>query len=380
MSPSGIAVGVVDVFDSNGIRVGGTGALWQADSSTPITLPNLWFGPNGRVYSEGLAVNASGVAVGFAEKYDEAGTRYGRRPVRWSADGSQIVELGTLGTNSAGEANGAAWAINDSGVAIGTLTKASSAGVELGTRAVRWEADSSTPVELGVLSAATSGHSFAEPNAINNAGVIVGFSQDYSPTGSFLGVRAVRWDAGSTAPTRLADIQTARGLIRDHSALAINDNGVIVGHGTEKDALGNFLGNVPVRWDGSVAHELGRLGPTATAWDINSGGFAVGSSLLSGPSGGTFGSRAVYWKPDGTVVDLNSLIDPNSGWLLKEAFAISDNGWITGQGSYTPADDNDRVYERVFLMQVPEPSSLAVLGTGLTFMLLVKHRRSTQSS
>ena len=32
------------------------------------------------------------------------------------------------------------------------------------------------------------------------------------------------------------------------------------------------------------------------------------------------------------MTDLNSLIDPDSGWALGNATAINDNGWIVGVG------------------------------------------------
>src|SRR5256885_76920 len=71
-------------------------------------------------------------------------------------------------------------------------------------RAVRWDAGSATPVELGSLSHGITGVSvFSQANAINNAGVIVGDSSKFDPTGTSLGRRPVVWAAGSTTPTEL---------------------------------------------------------------------------------------------------------------------------------------------------------------------------------
>jgi hypothetical protein len=47
-------------------------------------------------------------------------------------------------------------------------------------------------------------------------------------------------------------------------------------------------------------------------------------------------SAAVYWGADGAAIDLNTLIDPNSGWLLGAAYDISDSGWIAGTGPFDP--------------------------------------------
>jgi hypothetical protein len=40
--------------------------------------------------------------------------------------------------------------------------------------------------------------------------------------------------------------------------------------------------------------------------------------------------HAAIWKPDGTVIDLNSLLPANSDYVLGDALAINDNGDIVG--------------------------------------------------
>ncbi|MCC7407239.1 MAG: hypothetical protein IT442_04155 [Phycisphaeraceae bacterium] len=64
---------------------------------------------------------------------------------------------------------------------------------------------------------------------------------------------------------------------------------------------------------------------------------------MVGASGGDFPPgylpirlHAVLWTPSNRAIDLNDLIDPDSGWHLVEAQDISDTGWITGDGGYDP--------------------------------------------
>jgi hypothetical protein len=68
----------------------------------------------------------------------------------------------------------------------------------------------------------------------------------------------------------------------------------------------------------------------------------------------------VYWKADGTPVDLNTLIAADTGWVLQRALAISDTGWIAGIGKF---DDGfvgvTGSYDRVFMLQLPAPPVLA---------------------
>jgi probable HAF family extracellular repeat protein len=74
--------------------------------------------------------------------------------------------------------------------------------------------------------------------------------------------------------------------------------------------------------------DLGTLGgANSQANDIDAWGNVVGhADLVSGTK------HAFLYTRCGTMVDLNSLIDPNSGWELVSAEAISNAGHIVGTG------------------------------------------------
>ena len=87
----------------------------------------------------------------------------------------------------------------------------------------------------------------------------------------------------------------------------------------------------------------------------------------------------MYWNLDGSVIDLNSLIDPASGWTLKAATDISDSGWIFGLGDFDPdGAGGQAAYARMFIMQVPttipEPAAGALALLGVSSMLLLRRR------
>lgn len=64
---------------------------------------------------------------------------------------------------------------------------------------------------------------------------------------------------------------------------------------------------------------------------------------------------------DGQMLDLNTLIDPASGWYLTEAAAINDRGQIAATGY-----SNGRQHALLLTpTAVPEPSSLVLLGLGI---------------
>src|SRR5690606_9465901 len=69
----------------------------------------------------GGAVNNSGTAVGWSDKYDTGGYR-GLRAVRWDTSGTAATELGNLGLSS-GYTEAQAYAVNDAGTAVGYSRK-----------------------------------------------------------------------------------------------------------------------------------------------------------------------------------------------------------------------------------------------------------------
>lgn len=147
------------------------------------------------------------------------------------------------------------------------------------------------------------------------------------------------------------------------------------------DGSGTYKGSRAVRWDasGTAATELGHLGADAggetssAAFAINSAGEAVGTASNFNDAGNWLSDHAVYWGLDGVAIDLNTLIDPASGWTSHEARAISDTGWISGWGTFDPDGlGGQSGYHRLFLVQVPEPTSLALLSLGV---LALRRRR-----
>ena len=45
---------------------------------------------------------------------------------------------------------------------------------------------------------------------------------------------------------------------------------------------------------------------------------------------------------DGTMLDLNNLIPPDTGWTIDDAYAINDNGWIAATGTNPNVNSGSR--------------------------------------
>lgn len=113
----------------------------------------------------------------------------------------------------------------------------------------------------------------------------------------------------------------------------INSSGVIAGYSDSTGSGGNIIA---VAWDPSGhIHNLGTLpgGTSSSGNGINDSNQIVGFSSTA-----TSTSDAMIWTQQGGMKDLNSLIPPNSGWVLILANSINNNGLITGYGTINGAN------------------------------------------
>ena len=110
--------------------------------------------------------------------------------------------------------------------------------------------------------------------------------------------------------------------------LGNNNFGQMVG---SADSGGGVLFSHAVLWQngGVDIQDLGVLQGdiSSLAFAINDVGDVVGYSSLSS-------ARAILWTKARGMLDLNTLIPPNSGWTLIQATFISGNGKISGYGTH----------------------------------------------
>ena len=145
-------------------------------------------------------------------------------------------------------------------------------------------------------------------------------------------------------------------------ATAINDLGQVVGFSGlfERPGSDQLYPANAFLYDGGVLHNIGALSPLAdsAAYDINNLGQVVGISLLDGLT------RAFLYD-HGSMVDLNALIDPASGWLVESARGINDLGQIAARAC------KDGICQAVrldLIPAVPEPPMVALLLAGVAFV------------
>jgi probable HAF family extracellular repeat protein len=114
-------------------------------------------------------------------------------------------------------------------------------------------------------------------------------------------------------------------------AYAVNNNGQVVGQcALPGDPTSSTFAMHAVLWQNGQVTDLGALpgGRHSLAMGINSVGDIVGGSTNAPNSGYDLG----FVYQNGRMTDLNTLIAPDSGWMLLSALSINDSGQIVGVG------------------------------------------------
>jgi probable HAF family extracellular repeat protein len=103
----------------------------------------------------------------------------------------------------------------------------------------------------------------------------------------------------------------------------MNNDGEVVGRADLPDG-----GHDAFLWRNGVITDLGTLGVSSTALQINSRHQVIGASRVDENT-----VHAFLWEDGGPLIDLNDLIPSNSSLQLVTAFNINDRGEITGLGA-----------------------------------------------
>jgi probable HAF family extracellular repeat protein len=226
----------------------------------------------------------------------------------------EVIDLGTLGGNASFGLD-----VNDGDEVTGNSRTSTTT---LPLLAFSWADGEMT--DLGTL---PGSNAFSRGYGINNAGVVVGESDNDRP-------RAFRWDDGEMSD--LGDLGGGSAVAHD-----VNDPEQIVG------ASSNGTVTRPFVWWRGEMRDLGTVADgdavPGRAWGINNHGDIVGFSRIAGST-----SQATLWAgPNrnrlGQPVGLGSLGD---GERFSEAFAINDRRQVVGRSLVTGSTERAFLWEQ----------------------------------
>lgn len=303
----------------------------------------------GGTFSHGLGVNNNGLVSGFSHLADNIAEH-----AFVGLDASLPLDIGTLGGSYS-----QAYGINNFGQVVGS---ASLPGDAL-FHAFSWQGGIAPPVSPLTDLKPLVDPGYSRALSINDNGQAAGFSS--TPAGS---EHAVIWQKNGT----VTDLGTLDGT-GNSQGMAINFSGQVAGFST---LTGNKFTHA-VLWANGLKQDLGTLGGSySAAYGINTAGEVTGGATTAqdaathaflwkpgqvppmkdlGSLGGSFSEgygisaggevvgcsttindaaqKAFLWQNGSGLQDLNTLIDPASGWNLIEARGISEDGaYITGIG------------------------------------------------
>lgn len=336
-------------------------ALLPASTLTSISEVSNLGGPSTVAY----AISDTGMIVGNAQipngDTHAFSATAGSAAQDWNGTAS---ESGAYAVNSAGQiagtsyidgqAHGAIWSSSgttDLG-ADSYATAINASGEVAGGNGQAFLYENGVTQELGTL----NGGNWSSAYGVNAEGTVVGYGN--TAGGAF---RAFVWSAS----TGLTAIGTLGG--NNSYATAINDQDQIVGHASVAGGYEHAFLDA----NGKL-QDLGTLGGgNSYAYAINNAGVVVGYSFVAGNA-----DTHAFAYFDGQMIDLNSLLAANSGWVLETAYGINNQGDIVGTGTFDGQQEAFLLDPPQFgTSAVPEPTAAGLILVGLCAMAIRRTRQ-----
>jgi probable HAF family extracellular repeat protein len=202
----------------------------------------------------------------------------------------------------------AASAVNDTGIVVG-FSQATA-----GTNAVLWLLGGSI-FDLGRFTPGT--HAVAL--GVNIHATVVGFGDSAGGTRPFF------WRPGQSQIFSLPLLFSGN----FGTATGVNDSDIIVGSSDSTDIFGSSFGTFAVRWDAGVPGIPGaptKLNTLLTGFNSFANGINDRGVIVGWSNDATFLQQAVRWSPAGAIAALTRL----PGSILSEATAINERNEIVG--------------------------------------------------
>ena len=328
-------------------------------------------------------INAAGQVRGRSDRFSGS---QNMGATAWFYDGSDTVVVGLTDaahTRDDGYRNSVASRLTESGYVAGHSTLYNGTSGQVGTS--HWVYDGNDTVRLGFVDAmhtsATGGH-FGFLTELNEAGHITGHTIRYGGGAAALGQSHYHYDINTGVQTQIGlfgpDHTRDDGYMISHF-MDMNDAGQIIGFSNRYFGTSSFMGQDAWLYDPATGDT------TAIVLSTNSAGFAWSTPGILTDDGTVLGIYRLYDEHDDFVQrvfyhsnehgthDLGELVADGldaHGWdHLFQAMFANSAAQITGHGIGVGLAPHSR--SAYYL--VPEPSSVALFG--LAGLMLLRRRR-----
>jgi hypothetical protein len=370
IDPAGQFFGETSRYAATGNTLGADAWFYNGNSTQEIGLAGSGYSysTTGGIYEqdEEYDMNNVGQAIGGSARYNASGNNLGDDA--WFFSGTTSTAIGLTGGvyeyNYTGSGGGLvqtsyAGVINDAGEAIGTSSRFSSTGANLGEDA--WFFNGSTTQAIGLTGAnysyaiAGSGN-FEEivVGLLSANGDVAGVSMRYNSTGTAnLGQDAWIFNGTTTQQVGLTGSQyhytvttSGGGIYESSGVVGLNNAGQAVGFSDRYNSVGSMLGTDTWFFDGKTTQQIGLTGagfsytstqPGSGIYEqsgpgalINNAGQVAGGSTRFGSNGADLGGDT--WFFNGTTTQSIGLTGPGYSYFTSSgtvqssrAMTINDN-------------------------------------------------------
>lgn len=334
----GQVTGKSTAVDSNGQQVGSEAFLWQPDTKHDISGTLSGLGNFGGAFGGATGINRRGFIVGAGQD----GSSNALHAYLWSPSPNDNDDVGSKAQLNFDFSGAGFGGINDHGAISGDTPQQAP---------VVWDNGTLTTLPY---------QGYGSGRAINNRGDVVGHMAGFGGT-----YQAVRWEnnGGTYTYENIANDGGAAFHVPG-AAAAINNNGLIGAY--YQPGNGDTVGVV---WDGqNITTILPSHADISNVLGLNDKDHVVGHFRYTNSEQVAFVYMSGMAFDQTLMYDLNQcIVNPHSGWVLRQAYDINEFGQIVGTGTY-----NGQV--RGFLL-TPVPSAGASATLAMAGVIAAVRRR-----
>ncbi|MGD0140575.1 MAG: PEP-CTERM sorting domain-containing protein [Tepidisphaeraceae bacterium] len=348
-------------YTSSGGDLGQDTWIYNGSSTQQIGLTgtNYSYATSGGTYQYSSLVaqyNAAGYVLGYSDRYSSSGGFLGSDS--WIYNGSSTQQIGLTGTNYSYATSGGTYQngmpdqLNAAGQVSGISLRYSSSGGALGQDT--WIYNGSSTQQIGLTGTnygfSTSGgtRQDSQPDQLNAAGQVIGYSYRHSSSGIALGQDTWIYNGSSTQQIGLTGPNysdaTSRGTVQYSWLEQLNAAGRVLGYSERFSSSGGFLGDDSWIYNGSSTRQIGLIGTNysyaasggtyenSKPLQLNAAGQVIGYSFRYSSSGGDLGTDGWFFDPatDQTTL-LQFSVDSATNYSATTPQILTDSGVVLGQ-------------------------------------------------